>query len=96
MSVYILHFSSKIGHARHYVGWANDVAGRIKHHKSGSGARLTQVAVERGVQMVLARTFDGADKSFERRLKRTNNTAKYCPICAGEKCRAYHPRSNNT
>lgn len=92
MAVYILHFSTRVGHALHYVGWANDVPGRVKHHKAGSGARLTQVAVERGVEMTLARTFDGADKSFERRLKNTNNTAKYCPICAGKKCRAYHPR----
>lgn len=93
MSVYILHFSDAVsGRARHYVGFANNVNGRLWHHQNGSGARLTQVAAERGIEMSLARTFDGADRSFERRLKNTKNTARYCPMCYGKRARDYHPR----
>lgn len=93
MSVYILHFSDPVsGHALHYVGFANNVEGRFNHHQNGSGARLTQVAAERGIGMTLARTFDGADRTFERRLKNTKNTARYCPLCSGPKTRDYHPK----
>lgn len=91
MSVYILHLNTPLGHARHYVGWAKKVNKRFEHHKNGCGARFTQVCVERGIDFVLARVFEGADKSFERKLKNTNNTKDYCPICMGDHVREYKP-----
>lgn len=93
MSVYILHFSEPIsGQAGHYTGFAENISGRLTHHRNGTGARLTQVAAERGITMTLARTFEGADRAFERQLKQTKNIRRYCPICMGNKCRAYHPK----
>lgn len=92
MSVYILHLESPLGHARHYVGWAKKVESRLKHHKAGTGARFTQVCIERGINFILARVFEDADKKFERKLKNTNSTKDYCPICMGEKVREYHPK----
>lgn len=32
MSVYILHLSEKMGHAQHYVGYAEDVEARLDEH----------------------------------------------------------------
>ena len=93
MTVYILHFSEPIsGKAGHYTGFAENVSARLAHHRNGTGARLTQVAAERGVTMTLARTFEGENRAFERRLKQTKNIRRYCPICMGAKCRAYHPK----
>lgn len=92
MSVYILHLESPLGHARHYVGWAKQVNKRIEHHKHGTGARFTQVCVERGIDFTLARVFEGADRNFERKLKKTHSTKDYCPICMGDKAREYAPK----
>lgn len=97
MTVYILHFSQKVsGKAGHYAGFADQVQARLKHHRNWTGARLTAVAAERGIQMTVARTFEGADRNFERKLKKTKNLSRYCPICMGEKCRSYHPRKTKT
>lgn len=95
MSVYILHFDQKYKHARHYVGWANDVQARFKHHQDGTGARLCQVLNTAGITYQIARIFEGADKSFERKLKNTNNTARYCPLC-NIKAIEYHPKIKAT
>lgn len=97
MTVYILHFETKIsGRAGHYTGFAENLQGRLTHHRNGSGARLTQVAHQRGIQMILARVFEGAGRSFERRLKNTKNVRRYCPVCMGNKCRAYHPKEDRS
>ncbi|MBI5951871.1 MAG: GIY-YIG nuclease family protein [Chloroflexi bacterium] len=92
MSVYILHLDSPLKHARHYVGFASKVNRRLEHHRSGSGARFTQVCNENGITYQLARVFEQADRAFERKLKNCKHTARYCPICAGEKARAYKPK----
>jgi predicted GIY-YIG superfamily endonuclease len=89
-AVYILHFDHPLKHAAHYVGWANDVSARLAHHRNGTGARLCQVLNELGIGYELARVFEGKDKTFERKLKNTNHTARYCPMCQA-KPRDYHP-----
>jgi hypothetical protein len=51
--VYLLHFEKKISDhhsTQHYTGWALDLHARIAEHRAGRGARLTQVAVERGIR----------------------------------------------
>jgi len=82
-AVYILHFDKKISdHAQHYVGFANDVEKRVKQHQDGcNGARLVQVASERGIGFRVARIFENVDRTFERNLKRQKNTKRFCPIC---------------
>lgn len=81
--VYLLHFAPSYKHARHYVGYADDIERRVAEHAAGVGARLTQVAVEAGCDLILARTWDGADRTEERRLKNTKSIPHYCPICCG-------------
>lgn len=95
VSVYILHFDHPYKHARHYVGWANDVQARLKHHRDGSGARLCQVLNLAGITYQIARIFEGQDKTFERKLKNTNQTARYCPVC-NPKAPDYKPRIKAT
>ncbi|MGE3487941.1 MAG: endonuclease [Nitrospira sp.] len=81
--VYLLHFAPAYKHAKHYMGYADDIARRFAEHQAGRGARLTQVAVEAGCELILARVWNGVDRGEERRLKNTKSMPHYCPICCG-------------
>ena len=87
--VYLLHFEQPIAPGRHttqhYLGFAEArlFGERIEEHRTGCGARLTQVANEREIPFVIARVWYG-DRSFERRLKNRKNGPRLCPICRGE------------
>ena len=103
MTVYLLHLESpmsqgpdpRTGHeraAQHYVGYADNLDGRLAHHRNGTGARMLQVAQERGITFKLARVWDGASRTFERKLKNTHKVKAYCPFCAGSRARKYAPK----
>jgi len=78
--IYLLHFDRPMSHARHYIGFAGDVAARLREHQAGRGARITQVAVGRGIELTLVRTWEGG-RHDERRLKQSKNGPRLCPIC---------------
>lgn len=79
--VYLYHFSSKVSdHAGHYLGSCDDLDKRDWLHQHGKGARLLQVAKERGIKFWIVRTWVG-DRKLERKLKNRKNAAKLCPIC---------------
>jgi Predicted endonuclease containing a URI domain len=92
MTVHLLHFTQSLPRgispsgtalqAGHYLGYTENLIERIMAHAEGHGARLTQVAKERGIDFRLARTWDGANRTFERMLKtRVKNGRRLCPIC---------------
>ena len=72
----------------HYIGIAHDVTARFAEHKAGHGARLTQVAVERGNGLVLARTWEAEDehtaRGVEKQLKGRHAGSRLCPVCKSE------------
>lgn len=82
--VYLLHFEKPIAPGRHtcqhYIGYAADLAARIQAHETGHGARITQVARERGIRFQVARLWHG-DRGLERRLKDRKQAPQLCPIC---------------
>ena len=82
--VYLLHFERPIAPGRHtaqhYIGFAADLAARIQEHNTVHGARLTQVARERGIRFKVARLWLG-DRGLERRLKDRKEAPQLCPIC---------------
>lgn len=81
-TVYLLHFDRKIsGHAGHYIGFSTKLEKRLEAHENGSGARLVEVATERGIRFELVRTWRRATRTFERQLKNRKNAARLCPIC---------------
>lgn len=85
--VYLLHFSRPISSAhttQHYIGWAQRLESRLAHHQAGTGARLTAVAVARGITWEVARTWEG-DRTLERRLKRRHEGPRLCPLCPGRR-----------
>ena len=81
--VYLLHFERPHAHARHYLGYSDDIPSRLKAHKAGRGARLIEVIVGTGNSFVLARTWPGATRTDERRLKNRKGSPRLCPICTG-------------
>lgn len=83
-TVYLLHFDKPHQHARHYIGWAQDLEGRLKHHAAGSGAKLTGAAAKAGVKWVVARTWENADRNFERVLKRKKAAPTLCSVCSAK------------
>jgi len=88
--VYLLHFSKPISPnhtTQHYIGWAYHLGSRIDQHLKGRGARLTQVAKERGITFEIAAIWPG-DRSYERKLKNKKMGARLCPMCK----RAHDPR----
>lgn len=90
--VYVLHFSRPIGTVRqqagHYAGFASykrgGAAARVEEHREGRGARLTQVAVDNGVELQLAQVYDHCTRADERRLKNRGGLRRVCRICRGE------------
>lgn len=80
MPCYLLHFSQPYKHAKHYLGTAQDLPERLRQHNAGQAARLTQVVVQAGIQLTLARTWPGGYEQ-ERRLKRQKNGPRLCPVC---------------
>jgi hypothetical protein len=107
MTVYLLHLDQplprgvnrkgKALQANHYMGWAENLAGRIREHqntmwdppeeegkpgtKYGHGANFIGVANHKNICWRIVRTWDGADRNFERRLKNNKNSPRLCPIC---------------
>lgn len=84
--VYLLHFDRPISEShtcQHYIGWTMHLPSRAMAHMQGRGARLTQVAKQRGIGFVIAATWPG-DRNLERRMKNRKNAPRYCPICLGQ------------
>lgn len=85
MCVYLLHFSENYHHARHYLGFSEDLPARLEAHRNGRGARLIEVITEVGITFTLARVWEDGDRQLERRLKNRKKSTELCPICRGEK-----------
>jgi predicted GIY-YIG superfamily endonuclease len=79
-TVYLLHFDRPYRHAKHYTGWAVDLAARLARHERGDGARLLAVVHAAGIGWQLARTWPGG-RTRERQIKRQGGASRYCPLC---------------
>jgi predicted GIY-YIG superfamily endonuclease len=83
--VYLLHFERPMAHARHYIGFTDNLQLRIKRHRSGQSAMIVRAFHERGISFVVARTWEEG-REFERHLKMvTKNAPRLCPICRAER-----------
>jgi predicted GIY-YIG superfamily endonuclease len=84
--VYLIHFDKPFKYAKHYIGYCNDrgLKKRIDRHKSGDGAKLLRAVIQAGIDFNVVRTWDKADRAFERKLHKRKNTKRLCPVCQGE------------
>lgn len=84
--VYLIHFDEPLAHAQHYIGYAEDINERLNAHRVGRGARLLAACNAVGISYRIVRIWNGpgADRNFERRLKRRKNARRLCPTCRKE------------
>ena len=83
--IYLLHFERSFKHARHYLGWTEDLDRRLAQHRAGRGSPLIAAAIADGITFELAATWPG-DRTDERRLHRYKNSpGRLCPICRTER-----------
>ena len=79
--VYLLHFERSYRHARHYIGFTQNLEQRLEEHRAGRGSPLVAAAIADGIDFQLAAIWEG-DRHDERRLHRQKNTrARLCPLC---------------
>ena len=86
--IYMLHFSQPYKHARHYVGWTEDLLSRLDRHAKGTGARLIDVIWHAGIGFTLIRVCAGT-RDNERAIKNAGGAVRYCPACTA------HPRNGH-
>jgi predicted GIY-YIG superfamily endonuclease len=84
--IYMLCFSQPYRHARHYVGWTEDLLDRLDTHAKGQGARLVEVITQAGIGFTLVRICEGTRRT-ERAIKNAGGAVRYCPVCTP------HPRN---
>jgi predicted GIY-YIG superfamily endonuclease len=82
--VYIIHFLEPLKHAYHYIGWSNDIDGRMKKHREGDGARIVSAVNDAGIKWIISRIYEGKDRQFEKKLKSQKSAKGLCPICRPE------------
>jgi hypothetical protein len=82
--IYLLHFDRSYRHARHYLGYTEDLEARLAAHRAGRGSPLVAAAVRDGIGFQVAATWP-CDRTEERRLHRYRNSPRrLCPICREE------------
>jgi hypothetical protein len=98
-SVYLLHFSRPLAHARHYLGYAadGDADRRLQQHLRGEGSPLVRAAIAAGITVSLARVWPNGSRTLERQLKSWHRGGRHCPLCrrprAGQQLRLFRLRS---
>ena len=78
--IYMLHFEQPYRHARHYVGWTEDLLDRLEAHSTGHGARLIAVIWAAGIGFTAIRISEGT-RTTERAIKNAGGATRYCPAC---------------
>lgn len=82
--IYLVHFDRPYKHARHYLGFSENLDARLKAHHNGAGARLLRVVREAGINFKLSQVWIGT-KSLERKLKNRKKSSDFCTICRKER-----------
>lgn len=87
--VYLIHLERGLvpSHgSTHYIGWAapGGLYDRIEAHAAGAGSPMLRAANDRGIAWSVVRIWRGADRHFERKLKRRRKAKHLCPVCRGE------------
>ena len=78
--VYLIHLEKPLKHARHYLGFSEDLQGRVQQHRNGRGATFMKAITKEGISWHVSRIWDG-DRELERILKNQHNASHLCPTC---------------
>jgi hypothetical protein len=83
--VYLIHFSEKLHHAQHYLGFvAGDLMQGIEQHRANRGAKLLAAVNNNGINWQVVRVWLTGDRRFERKLKNYKKSRCFCPLCLGK------------
>lgn len=82
--VYLIHLEKPLRHARHYLGFSEDLPKRIQKQRTGQGAAFMRAINKQGITWHVSRIWDG-DRTFERMLKDQHNASHLCPTCRQER-----------
>jgi len=85
-TIYLIHFSKPYKHAKHYLGWTENLTKRIAKHRKGQGAKLLRVLKKEGIDFEVVRTWRGS-RSDERKLKNRKEAPRLCPVCSKNKAK---------
>ena len=85
--IYLLHFDPPFHHARHYLGFTENLAQRMATHTgqnggSGYGSKLVTAARAAGSKIILARVWPDGTRDQER-MKKNRGKTRICPVCDG-------------
>jgi len=79
--VYLIHFDSPYKHAKHYLGYTENLESRLDRHHSKNGSKLLRAVENAGIGFTVVRIWPDGDRNFERQLKNQKNTSRFCPVC---------------
>lgn len=82
-TIYILHFEHPFKHARHYIGWTDNLEQRLTDHWNGRGSTLLKHVRMAEIGWIVAAVFPGT-RNDERKLKNRGGCSRSCPICQDE------------
>ncbi len=82
--VYLIHLDHALKHAKHYLGFSEDVQERVQQHRNGRGATFMKAISKEGITWHVSRIWDG-DRTIERLLKDQHNASHLCPTCRQER-----------
>ncbi len=82
--IYLIHFSSPLHHAKHYLGFVEKAAGlarRLRYHRAGKGSKLLRAVAAAGIEFQVVRTWEEGTRTQERELKNHGYGPRLCPLC---------------
>lgn len=83
-TVYVLHFARPLAHARHYIGWTQNLPKRLAQHRAGYGGRLMACVSASGISYDVVHT-EAGDRNRERQMKNRSSAARRrCWVCSVE------------
>lgn len=82
--VYLLHFDTPFKHARHYIGFTQNLDQRCEDHLRGNGSNLVRHVCAAGIALRLAAEWRNVPQTEEYRLKNWGGMVRYCPICRAD------------
>lgn len=79
-TLYLIHFERPLAHARHYLGWTQDLDKRLDAHRAGWGGKLMRAVGVAGIPWSVVWTGPG-DRNRERLIKNRGSLVRCCPTC---------------